>query len=127
MQKQIEQFFSDLGNRGHDPRLRRISGVVRFDIINGAERESCFVTVNAGDVAVTAEGPSPNAVLAATESVFAQLINRGEWFAAFLRGDLVTKGDYLLIDRLSIVIFPGPPDALGPRKWQERKRQCPTG
>ncbi|MFG1660878.1 SCP2 sterol-binding domain-containing protein [Micromonospora chersina] len=125
MQKKIEQFFGDLAGRKHDPRLERISGVVRFDVTSGAQTETRFVTINAGDVAVTADGPSPNAVLTASEEVFAQLISRGEWFAAFLRGDLIAQGDYFLIDRLSWVIFPGPPDALGPHKWQERKRQCP--
>ncbi|MFG1955913.1 SCP2 sterol-binding domain-containing protein [Micromonospora sp. NPDC048830] len=126
MQKQIEEFFSDLADRGHIPRLGRINAVVRIDITDDARRESRFVTVKAGDVTVSREGPSPNAVLTASEGVFARLISSGEgWYALLLRGDLLTEGDIYVLSYLAYVIFPGRPGDLGPHEWQERKRRCP--
>jgi len=104
-----ERFFGELSQRGHEPLLRKLSGSVRFDIVDGKSVERRYVTVDKGRISVSGRGPGGHSVIRADRAVFGQIAT-GERnpVAALLRGELAMEGDWrllVLVQRL----FPGPP------------------
>jgi len=102
------KFFDDLGRRGHDPLLERVTATFRFDLVRGGKTERWLVAVTKGDVAVSRQNRKANCVLHADRELFDRLAS-GEQnaMAAVLRGEVVLEGDptrLVLLQRL----FPGP-------------------
>jgi hypothetical protein len=52
MSDEIEGFFHELGGRGHEPLLAKVTGSVRFDVVDGDRTDRWLVTINRGDVTV---------------------------------------------------------------------------
>jgi putative sterol carrier protein len=103
------RFFEELAQRGTEPLLRKLSGSVRFDIVDGKRVERRYVSVDKGQISVSGRGSSGKSVIRADRAVFGQ-IAAGELnpVAALLRGELAMEGDWrllVLVQRL----FPGPP------------------
>jgi len=67
-------FFEDLSQRGHDSRLDRATGTVRFDIVNGKRVDRWLVAVNKGDVAVSRGNRAADTVFRTDRAVFEQLV-----------------------------------------------------
>ncbi|HEU0248442.1 MAG TPA: SCP2 sterol-binding domain-containing protein [Gaiellaceae bacterium] len=102
-------FFDELARRGYEPLLRKSSGTVRFEIVDGKRIERRYVTVDRGNVAVSGRGGGAQGVIRADRALFGR-IAAGELnpIAAVLRGELAVEGDWrllVLVQRL----FPGPP------------------
>jgi putative sterol carrier protein len=104
---QATTFFDSLRERGHDPRLRRVTGTLRIEITNG-KVQRWLVSVDKGDVSVSRRGGKADCVVRGSREVLdgivAGTINAQ---AAVLRGTLTVEGDpelLLLFQR----VFPAP-------------------
>lgn len=103
------EFFAGLAQRGYEPLLRKLSGTVRAEIVDGKRVERKYVTVDKGHISVSGRGSGGHSVIRADRAVFGRIAT-GELnpVAAVLRGELAIEGDWrllVLVQRL----FPGPP------------------
>jgi SCP-2 sterol transfer family len=106
-----KEFFQELADRGHQPRLGKVQGTVRFDLLNSPEgADHWLVSIDHGDISVSDAEGSGDCTIQADKALFERVI-RGEKnaMAAMLRGAMVCSGDVDLL--LAILrIFPGPPN-----------------
>jgi hypothetical protein len=105
----VVRFFGELGRRGHEPLLAKVTGRVRFDLVEGGRTDRWLVAVDKGDTAVSHEGGAAECTIQADRALFERLC-RGEEnaIAAVLRGALVCSGDVELLFAIQR-LFPGPP------------------
>ena len=103
-------FFAELGRRGHEPLLQKVTGTFRFEV-TGERAEHWLVDVKQGDVTVSRRNVKADAVVRADRKVF-DAISSGEMnaLAATLRGAAVIQGDLGLLAGFQR-LFPGPPGA----------------
>ncbi|MET0561572.1 MAG: SCP2 sterol-binding domain-containing protein [Gaiellaceae bacterium] len=103
-----EQFFAELVSRGHEPLLRKASGSMRFDIVDGRRTRRWLVEVEGGDMTVArSSGGDASCVVRADKAVFDKVASgRMNAVAAVLRGDLQVDGDWRLLVRMQR-LFPG--------------------
>jgi putative sterol carrier protein len=103
-----EQFFEELGSRGHEPLLAQVQGSARFDLVNGGRTARWLVTVDRGDITVSRRNSRADCVVRTSKALFDRIASgKANAMAAFLRGEIVVEGDpelLMLIQRL----FPGP-------------------
>src|SRR3954462_15194247 len=101
-------FFSDLDQRGHESLLEKITGTVRFDLVQGERTDHFLVIIKKGDIAVSDENAEADSVFHTDRSLFDGIASgQTNAMAALLRGTLGYQGDpqlLLLFQRL----FPGP-------------------
>jgi putative sterol carrier protein len=102
------EFMNELGRRGHDPLLRKVTETVRFDLVNGKKTDRWLVRIENGDVTVSHKGGAADTVVRADKELFDRMA-RGEAnpVASVLRGDLGWEGAWkslVAVQRL----FPGP-------------------
>ena len=110
MSDAVVEFFSELGQRGHEPLLAKVTGRVRFDLVDGGRiTDRWLVAVDKGDTTVSHKGGPAECTIQAERALFERLC-RGEEnaMAAVLRGALVCTGDVELLFAIQR-IFPGPP------------------
>jgi putative sterol carrier protein len=102
------EFFDDLSRRGHEPLLARVGATVRFDITDGDRTEHRLVTIDRGDIRLSAaEGPA-DSVLGGDRAVFDAIVSgRMTVMVALLLGVLAIDGDPELLV-LTQRLFPGP-------------------
>jgi putative sterol carrier protein len=105
----VVDFFQELDRRRQEPLLAKVTGRVRFDLVEGARPDRWLVAVDKGDVAVSHTGGPADCTIRADRALFERLC-RGEEnaIAAVLRGALVCTGDVELLFAIQR-IFPGPP------------------
>jgi hypothetical protein len=109
MSDDVVEFFSELGRRGQEPLLAKVTGRVRFDLVDGGRTDRWLVAVDKGDIVVSHRGGPAECTIQAERALFERLC-RGEEnaMAAVLRGALVCTGEVELLFA-SQRIFPGPP------------------
>jgi predicted lipid carrier protein YhbT len=109
MSDDVVEFFEELGRRGREPLLAKVTGRVRFDLVDGGRTDRWLVAVNKGDTVVSHQGGPAECAIRAERALFERLC-RGEEnaMAAVLRGALVCTGDVELLYAIQR-IFPGPP------------------
>jgi hypothetical protein len=101
------EFFDALGRRGHEPRLLKASGTLRWDLVDGDTTEQWYVAVSKGDVTVSKEGGPAGCVARTERAVFDRLASgEANAMAAVLRGALGVEGDVELLV-LFQRLFPG--------------------
>lgn len=103
------KFFEGLEARGHEPRLEKVKGTMRFDLTNGKRTARWLVAIDKGDVAVSHKNAKADCVVR-TDSALFEGIASGQVnaFAAALRGMIAIDGDpelLVVFQRL----FPEPP------------------
>jgi predicted lipid carrier protein YhbT len=105
----IAQFFQKLDRREHGPLLAKVTGRVRFDLIEAGRPDRWVVALDRGDTTVSHKGGPADCTIRAERALFERLC-RGEEnaMAAVLRGALVCTGDVELFFAIQR-IFPGPP------------------
>ena len=104
----VQRFFAELAPRGHEPLLRKATGSTRFDIVDGSRTRRWVVSVDKGDISVSAGGAEATCVMRADKAVFDKVVTgRLNAVAAVLRGDLEVEGDWRLLVRMQR-LFPGP-------------------
>jgi ubiquinone biosynthesis protein UbiJ len=109
--KAIPTFFAELGQRGHEPLLEKISGTLRFDLRSRQTVGHWLVTIVRGEIAIAEQEGSADCVVQIDRALFERVATGAEnAVAALLRGEIGVEGDIellMLFDRL----FPGPPGA----------------
>ncbi len=101
-------FFAELASRGHEPLLRKASGCMRFDVVEGRRTHTWFVAVDGGDLVVTTKSARTDCRVRAQRAVFDRVASgRLNAVAAVLRGDLEVDGDWRLLIRMQR-LFPSP-------------------
>jgi putative sterol carrier protein len=105
----IAEFFSQLGGRRREQLLAKVTGSVRFELVNGGRTDEWLVNLTKGDITVAHEGGPAECTIRVDRRFFERLC-RGEEnaIAATLRGALVCRGDVELLFAIQR-IFPGPP------------------
>jgi hypothetical protein len=107
-------FFDELGQRGREPLLRKISGRVRFDLVDGVHTEQWLVTVDKGKLTVTREAGPADGIIRGERSLFEELVGgRKNLTAAVMRNALEFRGDLELLVAIQR-IFPAPPRGWDP-------------
>jgi putative sterol carrier protein len=113
-----EAFFEELGRRGHEPLLGKVTGSIRFDLRRGDQTDRWFVAVDKGHLNVSRGSAKADCVLTTGKSVF-DGVARGEVnpMAALLRGALAFEGNPELLVMFRR-LFPPPPTRKpqGPRR-----------
>jgi putative sterol carrier protein len=108
MTESSAEFFDDLGRRGHEPLLQRVSATVRFDITDGERTEHRLVRIDHGDIRVSADNEPADCVLGGDRAVFDAIVGgRMTAMVALLLGVLAVDGDPELLV-LTQRLFPGP-------------------
>jgi putative sterol carrier protein len=94
----VTAFFEDLGSRGHDPLLRNVSAVVRFDLARGKTTERWLLAIQKGNLSVSHRNVRADAVIRLSRDLFERVAS-GETtlLPAMLRGEVVLEGDYRLM------------------------------
>ena len=109
MSDAVVEFFRELGQRGHEPLLAKVTGSARFDLVDDGRTDRWLVAVDKGDTTVSHKDGPAECAIQAERALFERLC-RGEEnaMAAVLRGALVCTGDVELLFAIQR-IFPGPP------------------
>ena len=116
MSDPTEEFFAELGSRGHEPMLRKATGTLRFDLVDGTNESSWSVAVKKGDVSVSQAKGKADCVVTTDRPLFNAIV-RGERnaFAAILRGEIRMEGDPELLVLFQRV-FAGPAESIARRE-----------
>ena len=113
--------LEELGRRGHEPLLEKVSGTIRFEIVDGKKTERRVVSIDKGDVSVSRKNVRADCTLRADKAVFEQLgSGKMNAMAATLRGDIAIDGDSSLLVPFQRLL-PGPP------RRHRRRRPTATG
>lgn len=109
MSDAVVEFFERLGQREHEPLLAKVTGRVRFDLLEAGRPDRWLVAMDKGDITPWHKGGEADCTIRADRALFERLC-RGEEnaIAAVLRGALVCGGDVELLFAIQR-IFPGPP------------------
>jgi len=88
------EFFHGLGARGHEPRLEKVRGTLRFDLTNGKRTARWLVAIDKGDIAISHKNAKADCVVRADKTLFDGIAS-GEVnaFAAALRGSMGIEGN----------------------------------
>src|SRR5512133_1201490 len=100
--------FAELGSRGHEPMLRKATGTLRFDLVDGTSKAQWSVALKKGDVSVSQTNAEADCVVTTDRSLFDAIV-RGEKnaMAAVLRGEIGVEGETELLVLFQRV-FAGP-------------------
>lgn len=110
------RFFEELDRRGYEPLLEKEGGSLRFDLRHGTETTRWLLFVDRGRVRARQEDREADTVVTADADLFEEIVTgRADGLAALLRGDMTIDGDPRLVVQVER-IFPGSPDARGPRR-----------
>lgn len=87
-------FFSELGRRGHEPRLENITATMRFDLLDGEKTDHYFVDIKNGDIAISDANLDADCVLRADRVLFDDITSGvTNALVAMLRSELAFQGD----------------------------------
>jgi hypothetical protein len=101
-------FFNEVATHGHIPMLGRVTGTIRFDLVDGQETDSYFVTIKDGDVALSDNRGDADCVVRTDRALFEQLATgEANALAATLRGQVIPTGKTELLVNFQR-LFPGP-------------------
>lgn len=111
-----EDFFDELTRRGHEPLLRRVSARVRFVAADGPDPVDRLVTIDHGDLRVSADDAPADATCTCSRAELDDLVSgRTSTMASLLRGALTVEGDPELLVLTQRLFSCLPVDASGPR------------
>ena len=103
------RFFEELGERGHEPLLGRITGTIRFDLDHDTTVERWFVAIDKGDVKVSHKNAKADTIVRVDRELFDGMAGgRINAMAAVLRGVISVQGDLEIVTVFQR-LFPGPP------------------
>jgi hypothetical protein len=104
----IEEFFAELGRRGHEPLLENASGSARFDVADGKRTERWLLTIDKGDLGVSRKNAAADCVVRVDRPALERAVNgKHNLMAAALRGEFTLDGDPRLLVHLQR-LFPRP-------------------
>jgi len=93
------EFFRELQTHGHEPSLVKVSGTLRFDIVDDAAAPSHWlVSLKKGEIAVSRKNARADCVVRSDRATFDGVASgRLNAFAALLREALSAQGDVGLL------------------------------
>jgi len=92
------ELFDELGSRGHEPLLKKVSGTVRFDLSQGKTIERWLVTVAKGDLSVSHRNVRADCIVSMDRALFDGVASgKTNATAAMLRGAMGVEGDVRLL------------------------------
>ena len=111
----VAAVLDELARRGNEPLLRKVSGSVRFDVVNGAHTTSWLMTIDKGELTVSREaGAAADCSVRGERAVLEEVVaGRANAIAAVLRGALACHGNLDLLFAIER-LFPGPPRGWDP-------------
>ena len=118
-------FFAELGRRGHEPLLQKLTGTFRFDVTGGRD-EHWLVDVRKGDVTVSRRTVEADCCVRSDREVFDAIVaGEANALAATLRGAVVIDGDIGLLAGFQR-LFPGPPAVKAKAKGKTKRSPSAT-
>lgn len=92
------EFFGELGGRGYEPRLRKASGTLRFDLRDRGSVDRWLVDVRKGDVTVSRRNVGADCIVSTDKALFDDIASgKTNAMAALLRGAADIEGDVELL------------------------------
>lgn len=115
-----EEFFDQLGRRGHERLTATTTGTIRFDLAHEEGVDRWLVTITNGEVEVSREERDADTIIRTGTAFFERML-RGEAkpLPAWLRNDITSEGEFrfiVLLERL----FAEPPGSRHPRALRSR-------
>jgi putative sterol carrier protein len=102
------EFFTELGSRGRESLLTKVTGSARFDIVDGKRTERWLLTIDKGELRVSRRNAAADCVLRARKTTFDRAaVGKLNLMAAVLRGEVEVRGDPRLLVLLQR-LFPRP-------------------
>jgi putative sterol carrier protein len=102
-------FFDELATRSDEPLLRKATGVMRVEVVDGRTVRRWLVSVEDGRISVAKGAGAATCSFRADKAVFDKIASgRLNAVAAMLRGELAVDGDWRLLVRMQR-LFPSPP------------------
>jgi putative sterol carrier protein len=102
------EFFAELGSRGREPLLTKVTGSARFDILDGKATKRWLLTIDEGELRVSRRNAAADCILRAQKSAFDRAaVGKLNLMAAVLRGEVEVRGDPRLLVLLQR-LFPRP-------------------
>jgi putative sterol carrier protein len=103
------EFFQELEGRDHEPGLEKVTGTLRFDLVNGKRTARWLVEIEKGKIDVSHKNTKADCVVRADKKTFDGIAS-GEVnaFAATLRGLIDIEGNPELLVFFQR-LFPAPP------------------
>ncbi len=106
-----ENFFQELGQRGHQPHLAKVTGSVRFELIEGDRADPWLVVIDRGDLSVSRAKGAADCTVRGDKALFEDLTTgRTNAIAAVLRGALTCTGDLELLLAMQRIFPDRPPE-----------------
>ena len=106
-------FFGELGARGQEPMLARVSGTMRIDVTDGVRTEHWYLTIAKGKTEISRRNAPADAVLIADKALFDGMVQgKVNAMAAVLRNAVQIEGDMGLLVSVQR-LFPGPEPVAG--------------
>ena len=98
MAEPTRDFFTTLAEQ-HQPLLKSLTGVLRFDLADGERTEHWYLAIRKGDVSVSHNGPPEPDCTFSTELATFEAIVSGKMnaMAAMLRGAVAIQGRFALL------------------------------
>ena len=92
------EFFEQLGRRGHEDLLQRVTASIRFEIAEDGHTVARVVTIDHGDLRLSADDIPADATISCTGTELGDLVTgRTSAMASLLRGTLAVQGDPELV------------------------------
>lgn len=92
------EFFEQLGRRGHEPLLRRVTASIRFEITEDGHTVRRVVSIDHGDLRLSTDDVPADATLSCSGTELDALVTgRTSAMASLLRGGLAVQGDPELV------------------------------
>jgi putative sterol carrier protein len=102
------EFFTELGSRGRESLLTKVTGSARFDIVDGKRTERWLLTIDKGELRVSRRNAAADCILRARKTTFDRAaVGKLNLMAAVLRGEVEVRGNPRLLVLLQR-LFPRP-------------------
>jgi len=97
MAEPTRDFFTGLAEQ-HQPLLASMTGVIRFDLVDGERTEHWYVDIRKGDITVSHSGPEPDCTVTTDLATFEAIVSgKMNAMAALLRGAIEIEGRFALM------------------------------
>jgi putative sterol carrier protein len=94
MTNPTDEFFEQLGHRGHEPLVSRVTGVMRFDVMHRGETDTRYLHIDHGHLSVSRDdGPADSVVRVDRRVMDTIVTGQANPLAALLRGALSVEGN----------------------------------
>jgi hypothetical protein len=94
MTNPTDEFFQQLGHRGHEPLVSRVAGAMRFDIMHRGETDSRCLKIDRGHITVCPDSGPADCIIRVERKVMDTIVTgQANPLAALLRGALSVEGN----------------------------------